>query len=430
MNKETFNKKIEITILSSAHYEGFSYNSILYTPIKYRIPVDFADTSNSIDDTDKYIKENYTKEQQQIIKNNSKTNTNFLNELMRIKITDESVQKLVEKYEKNFIPFEYTPPDTLRNLNVSDNIKDLNGYLVLDANAILTPIGETLVEFLNLNFDIFEHFFIFFTKFFGTFINNFSNEELNDFKIDELTDINYIKSLAEKSYSINVKILKDTQRLFRDFIDFVYNINNIKSLNNLTLKQRFYIFYTANQKELSTFSSDYTHDGLYNFKYSEKLKYTNIDELISKVKALDPDGNKISTANQITSDNIFTMFYISLYHLVLDKPHIISKCKNCNKYFITTKTNTFYCDNIFYNNKTCRDMGNQRTQKKKQTTEPVYGRYRNIFSTKSRLLKTHPDIYSKEKYEKWKKEASQFMQDIREGKKTYEEFDKWLDKNK
>ena len=32
MNKETFNKKIKITILSSAHYEGFSYNSILYTP--------------------------------------------------------------------------------------------------------------------------------------------------------------------------------------------------------------------------------------------------------------------------------------------------------------------------------------------------------------------------------------------------------------
>ena len=155
MNKETFNKKIKITILSSAHYEGFSYNSILYTPIKYRIPVDFADTSNSIDDTDKYIKENYTKEQQQIIKNNSKTNTNFLNELMRMKITDESVQKLVEKYEKNFIPFEYTPPDTLRNLNVSDNIKDLNGYLVLDANAILTPIGETLVEFLN--FHLFFH---------------------------------------------------------------------------------------------------------------------------------------------------------------------------------------------------------------------------------------------------------------------------------
>ena len=54
----------------------------------------------------------------------------------------------------------------------------------------------------------------------------------------------------------------------------------------------------------------------------------------------------------------------------------------------------------------------------------------NIFSTKSRLIKTHPDIYSKEKYEKWKKESSQFMKDIRDGKKTYEEFDKWLDKNK
>ena len=32
--------------------------------------------------------------------------------------------------------------------------------------------------------------------------------------------------------------------------------------------------------------------------------------------------------------------------------------------------------------------------------------------------------------EKWKKETSEFLDDIEKGTKTYEQFDKWLDKNK
>ena len=47
------------------------------------------------------------------------------------------------------------------------------------------------------------------------------------------------------------------------------------------------------------------------------------------------------------------------------------------------------------------------------------------------LVKRNPDIevYKKD-YEKWKKEAKEFMDAIRSEKKTYEEFDKWLEENK
>ena len=39
------------------------------------------------------------------------------------------------------------------------------------------------------------------------------------------------------------------------------------------------------------------------------------------------------------------------------------------------------------------------------------------------------EIYKKD-YENWKKKAKEFMDAIRNEKKTYEEFDNWLDENK
>ena len=52
------------------------------------------------------------------------------------------------------------------------------------------------------------------------------------------------------------------------------------------------------------------------------------------------------------------------------------------------------------------------------------------FANKATLLKRNPDVYSKEDYDNWKKEAQQYIQDIKNGLKTEDDFDKWLDKHK
>ncbi|MCI8587098.1 MAG: hypothetical protein HFJ49_00615, partial [Clostridia bacterium] len=107
------------------------------------------------------------------------------------------------------------------------------------------------------------------------------------------------------------------------------------------------------------------------------------------------------------------------------------KCKNCGKYFITDNPRINYCNNLFKGKQTCRDIGNQIAQRIKQENDKVYGKYRKMYSKKAMLVKRNPDIevYKKD-YENWKKEAKKFMDDIRNEKKTYEEFDKWLDENK
>lgn len=44
--------------------------------------------------------------------------------------------------------------------------------------------------------------------------------------------------------------------------------------------------------------------------------------------------------------------------------------------------------------------------------------------------KRNSDIDSvQSQYEKWKKETRTFINDIKKGIKTYDEFDKWLDEN-
>ena len=46
-------------------------------------------------------------------------------------------------------------------------------------------------------------------------------------------------------------------------------------------------------------------------------------------------------------------------------------------------------------------------------------------------VKRNPDIECyKTNYEKWKKEAKEFISDIKSGKKSYDEFDRWLVKTK
>ena len=79
---------------------------------------------------------------------------------------------------------------------------------------------------------------------------------------------------------------------------------------------------------------------------------------------------------------------------------------------------------------TCKEFGIKTSQKRKENEEPVYGKYRQIYAKKAMAVKRNPDIeYYKTNYEKWKKEAKQFVSDVKSGKKTYDEFDKWLEGN-
>ena len=148
MKKVDFDKNIKIYSIANNHYQGLSLKSILYTPIPYRIPVAFADATNSIDDTEKYIKDTYSKEEQEDIAYNNKINTEFWNELLKLKNPSEKETiNLSKKYQDKLNNFKYTAPDELRNITPNDNIDKMTGYFVIDSNALINKNGELLIEF-------------------------------------------------------------------------------------------------------------------------------------------------------------------------------------------------------------------------------------------------------------------------------------------
>ena len=238
MKKSDFDKNIKIYSIASNHYQGLSLKSILYTPIPYRIPVAFADATNSIDDTDKYIKDTYSKEEQEAIAYNNKVNTEFWNELLKLKNPSEKETiNLSKKYQEKLNNFKYTAPDELRNITSNDNIDKMTGYFVIDSNALINKNGELLIEFLNLDFDRFNDFVIFFAKYFGMFIDLFDDSNIKNIEIDELTDLKTIITLAKKVYPLEKNKIIDMQKLLTSFVTLLYGYNNDNEINSLTLQQ-------------------------------------------------------------------------------------------------------------------------------------------------------------------------------------------------
>ena len=97
---------------------------------------------------------------------------------------------------------------------------------------------------------------------------------------------------------------------------------------------------------------------------------------------------------------------------------IIKKCKNCGKYFISeNRISSVYCNRIFENNKTCREVGAINAYNEKLKKDEVNLLYRRTLSAKKMLANRNPDIpIYLEKYEKWKKEANKFKQDVKNGR--------------
>ena len=235
------------------------------------------------------------------------------------------------------------------------------------------------------------------------------------------------------------------QSLFKNFVDYIFNNDRKKKLSKLNNAQRFYIFQNITE-DLREISEDYICDYSLNFSFTDEdfinelfgeiqkgisNPLSNEDFLIENMLKNDPDGKKIiGHEYNFKTNNLFAYFYIILYHITLNNVEYIKKCQVCGKYFFSDKNNTLYCNGKYSKDITCKEYGIKTSQKRKENEEPVYGKYRQIYAKKAMMVKRNPDIeYYKTNYEKWKKEARQFINDIKFGKKTYDEFNKWLDEN-
>lgn len=350
--------------------------------------------------------------------------------------SDKERDKLGKEYADNMQKY-YPYRKKYTTLSFNDNVGALDGYILFKIDTIEQQFDLSLFDFISYDFNNLNDYYLFFINYMDYFIDKFDKDDLNKIQFNKLYKIKDIIELARKYYPQERDNIVRYQKLFKDCINFCYQIDGNINLNNLTLQQRFFLFNQLYKNPFKDISNkfeminllDYTYDSIpYN---SENVEPKDILILSSIIHTMDPEGKGLSCTFRFKTNNIFTAFYITLFNTIGMDELYVKICGNCNKYFITPKLNIVYCDREWANNLTCKDVGSKLSQKRKEEKNTIYGKYRTILSRKAMNAKRNPEIGKHVKdYEKYKKEANKFKKEIKEGKKTYEDFDKWLDDNK
>lgn len=400
MKKDKINSNIHLSITSE---EEIQHITLLYGDPDRKLPkgVSVLDIIKDCLTEDEY------KEYEELFTQRVKTKP-FTNEIKR-KIDHLDIPKKLHYYE-------------LGELS--------NCHFFIKNHFSIVHGGTNLIDFLNTNFSNFDEYFVWFTKFFTSYIKYFEKSDIENLKIDKVYSYSEIENLGKKYFKLIKKDAIKVQKIYSEFVDYIFNKHPLENSRAMTNKIRFYIYYTSHFKILKQYVTDFQIDDAFNYKiFPEYLE--NSEEKLLEFFTTGQHFADVYAETNATSCSVYTILYITLFKFVEENKYIIKKCKNCGKYFITDNPRINYCNNLFKGKQTCRDIGNQIAQRIKQENEIVYGKYRKIYAKKAMLVKRNPDIevYKKD-YENWKKEAKEYMDAIRSEKKTYEDFDKWLENNK
>ena len=353
----------------------------------------------------------------------------------KINLSTKQTEKLVDQFYKEMnikrkdelmddlfltLIHKQFPNFSANTLFVQDIEKiDLDLKLSYDYDKI--ALGDNLIGFLNLDFYKFKDFFKFFCTFIFMYFSKIPKKQLNKIftGFDEniiyidserpthIVEKSLLKECAKQLYEIEKYYLIENQKLFRNFVDYIFNNNKEKRLSKLSNSQRFYIFQNISE-EIKNIAKDYICDYKLGFWFNDptfksnilnKIKETlsdplsNEDFLIENMLKNDPDGKKIiGHEYNFKTNNLFAYFYIILYHITLNNVEYIKKCQVCGKYFFSDKNNTLYCNGKYSKDITCKEYGIKTSQKRKENEEPVYGKYRQRYAKKAMMVKRNPDI--------------------------------------
>lgn len=115
--------------------------------------------------------------------------------------------------------------------------------------------------------------------------------------------------------------------------------------------------------------------------------------------------------------------YKSIYFFKYsDKHHTIKKCKNCGKYFIPENLRDIkYCNNIFKDNKTCKQLGKDITYKNSLKNDNLLDMYRKRYIS----LASSVSHYGTE-FENYKKYGAIMKKKYLSKEINKKDFEEWI----
>lgn len=113
---------------------------------------------------------------------------------------------------------------------------------------------------------------------------------------------------------------------------------------------------------------------------------------------------------------------------IQDSSITINQCKNCKKYFIPEKrSDEIYCDRIFKNHKTCKEVGYSNKIK----NDLFKTEYRKAYKTQHAKIKRYSENipnYKEKYFVPWKKALKETMNKY-QSSNDIDSFRKWIDEN-
>lgn len=287
-------------------------------------------------------------------------------------------------------------------------------------------LGSFLIEFLNTDFSKRKNFDSFVTKY--SFIDlyakllskEFNEKSVFSFKFTNEELQNLLDNMHEK-YSEDFIVFGE---IFRDIANAK---SRYKLLSNLSRSENSKVAETFDIKAYNLSTKDY---------WQQLKEYSDLfDDICVDFRMIDFTG--LYEQNNITNEipysfrskDFLNIIYLSFKHIECYK-HPILQCENCKKLFIPVSAHDIkYCNNIFKNNKTCKQLAPELKYQKTLKADPVLQKYRSRYQAIQRLARENPEKYQS-LYEYYKVEGKKIKNNYLNKVITAKEFENWIDNTK
>ena len=286
---------------------------------------------------------------------------------------------------------------------------------------ISQPLGTFLSDFLNTDFENYDDFLSFFTKYslslleYNKLKKLFTNVSCLESNFKEI-----ILNLQDKNKSMCVKLQKQTDMI----LDYCL-LNPSKKAEIYKPIERLYVLrrISPTLTLLNENKSAYYSVNLFSSTPGKTEK--ELYDFLAKKK------NFVIEYDLILPYNISGILYKSISSILKGKVYL-KICKNCGKYFIASNKAYNYCENIAPREikKTCREIGRKVSFKNAQNIDPILNMYYKVYNRKSMMKSRNPDIekYIKD-FDKFKETGKKKLNQYKNGKLSVEDFKNWIEKN-